>query len=239
MQVILTWSRLRGSANDKPLLVLHMRRGENRSRRHIGCANAEVEVGKVYTRERRAIPSEFGPWWMAAQTFIRWSRLGVWERMLAMAQDRPTFRVKVDMVVLSFTITDNKGHYINGLKPKDFRILGKPTKRLDTASKINGTAKFGIDAQLPGMLVAVMARAPQQEAKATAVNDAKAKAVKGVQQVITLPSGVAVLRMARSAAERHSTSLKRLFEVSIVVIPEVTARRSRLTITTWQLPCGV
>jgi transposase len=36
----------------------------------------------------RAIPSEFGPWWMAAQTFIRWSRLGVWERMLAMAQDR-------------------------------------------------------------------------------------------------------------------------------------------------------
>src|SRR5271154_2743648 len=40
-----------------------------------------------------------------------------------MAQDRPTFRVKVDMVVLSFTITDNKGHYINGLKPKDLRIL--------------------------------------------------------------------------------------------------------------------
>jgi len=41
---------------------------------------------------------------------------------LAMAQDRPTFRVKVDMVVLSFTITDNKGHYINGLQPKDFKI---------------------------------------------------------------------------------------------------------------------
>ncbi len=42
--------------------------------------------------------------------------------MLAVAQDRPTFRVKVDLVVLSFTITDNKGHYINGLQPKDFRI---------------------------------------------------------------------------------------------------------------------
>ncbi len=38
------------------------------------------------------------------------------------AQDRPTFRVKVDMVVLSFTVTDSKGHYINGLKPSDFRI---------------------------------------------------------------------------------------------------------------------
>ena len=42
---------------------------------------------------------------------------------LAIAQDRPTFRVKVDMVVLSFQVTDNKGHYVNGLKPKDFRIL--------------------------------------------------------------------------------------------------------------------
>jgi len=50
--------------------------------------------------------------------------------VLAVAQDRPTFRVKVDLVVLSFTITDNKGHYINGLQPKDFRILedGIPQK---------------------------------------------------------------------------------------------------------------
>jgi transposase len=36
----------------------------------------------------RAVPEELGPWWMAAQTFIRWSRLGVWERMLAEAQAR-------------------------------------------------------------------------------------------------------------------------------------------------------
>jgi Ca-activated chloride channel homolog len=39
------------------------------------------------------------------------------------AQERPIFRVKVDMVVLSFTVTNSKGNYINGLKPKDFRIL--------------------------------------------------------------------------------------------------------------------
>ena len=38
------------------------------------------------------------------------------------AQERPTFRVKVDMVVLSFTVTDNKNHYINGLKPGDFHV---------------------------------------------------------------------------------------------------------------------
>ena len=38
------------------------------------------------------------------------------------AQERPTFRIKVDMVVLSFTVTDAKGKYINGLKPADFRV---------------------------------------------------------------------------------------------------------------------
>jgi transposase len=36
----------------------------------------------------RAIPAELGPWWMAAQTFIRWSRLGVWDRLLILAQQR-------------------------------------------------------------------------------------------------------------------------------------------------------
>jgi len=36
----------------------------------------------------RALPDAEGPWWMAAQTFIRWSRLGVWERLLTLAQER-------------------------------------------------------------------------------------------------------------------------------------------------------
>jgi transposase len=36
----------------------------------------------------RALPAELGPWWMAAQIFIRWSRLGVWERLLVLAQER-------------------------------------------------------------------------------------------------------------------------------------------------------
>jgi len=46
------------------------------------------------------------------------------------AQERPTFRVKVDMVVLSFTVTDNRGRYVNGLKPGDFRLMedGIPQK---------------------------------------------------------------------------------------------------------------
>ena len=36
----------------------------------------------------RSIPAELGPWWMAAQTFIRWTRLGVWERLLTLVQER-------------------------------------------------------------------------------------------------------------------------------------------------------
>jgi VWFA-related protein len=57
---------------------------------------------------------------------------------IVIAQERPTFRVKVEMVVLSFTVTDNKGKYVNGLKPSDFRIMedGIP-QRLSTFSEGN------------------------------------------------------------------------------------------------------
>jgi len=91
---------------------------------------------------------------------------------------------------------------------KDFKLLGKPVKRLDTPAKVNGTARFGIDAQVPGMLVAVMARAPLPGAKPKSVNDAKAKAVKGVQQVITIPHGVAVLADGYWAAKKGRDGLE-------------------------------
>ena len=61
---------------------------------------------------------------------IRKVLIGAMVAMALYAQDRPTFRVKVDMVVLSFTVTDNKGKYVNGLKPGDFRLTedGIPQK---------------------------------------------------------------------------------------------------------------
>ena len=73
---------------------------------------------------------------------------------------------------------------------------------------MNGKAKYGIDAQVPGMLVAVMARAPLPGAKPASVNDAKAKAVKGVQQVITIPHGVAVLATGYWAAKKGRDALE-------------------------------
>ena len=48
----------------------------------------------------RSVPADLGPWWMAAQTFIRWARLGVWERLLELAQQRG---VALGMVFLDGT----------------------------------------------------------------------------------------------------------------------------------------
>ncbi|MDN3922604.1 xanthine dehydrogenase family protein molybdopterin-binding subunit [Roseateles violae] len=90
---------------------------------------------------------------------------------------------------------------------KDFKILGKPTRRLDTPAKLNGTAKFGIDAQVDGMLVAVMARAPIAGAKPKGMNEAKARQVKGVQKIITIPGGVAVLADGYWAAKQGRDAL--------------------------------
>jgi isoquinoline 1-oxidoreductase beta subunit len=91
--------------------------------------------------------------------------------------------------------------------PKDFKILGKPARRLDTPGKTNGSARFGLDVQVPGMLVAVMARAPARGAKPKHVNEAQARAVKGVRQVITLDSGVAVLADGYWAAKKGRDAL--------------------------------
>ena len=92
--------------------------------------------------------------------------------------------------------------------PKDFKIIGKGVKRLDTAAKVNGTAKFGMDVKLPGLLTAVMARPPVLGAKAVSVNDTKAKAIPGVKQVISIPAGVAVLADGYWAAKQGRDALE-------------------------------
>jgi isoquinoline 1-oxidoreductase beta subunit len=89
-----------------------------------------------------------------------------------------------------------------------FKIIGKPTRRLDTPAKINGSAMYGIDAHVEGMLVAVMARAPAPGAKPMKFDEAAAKAVKGVQSVIAIPHGVAVLASGYYAARMGRDALK-------------------------------
>ncbi len=77
--------------------------------------------------------------------------------------------------------------------PSKWRYVGKPLKRLDTAAKIHGKAEYGIDVKLPGMLYASLAQCPVIGGKATAVDDAKAKAMPGVKHVVKITDGVAVV----------------------------------------------
>src|SRR6202142_2093725 len=77
--------------------------------------------------------------------------------------------------------------------PKDFTIVGKRTKRLDTPAKVNGTAEFGIDVKLPGMVYASLAQCPVIGGKVVSFDDAKAKAMPGVKHVVQITDGVAVV----------------------------------------------
>jgi isoquinoline 1-oxidoreductase subunit beta len=81
-----------------------------------------------------------------------------------------------------------------GLKdPKNYKYIGKPTKRLDTPSKVTGRAQFGIDVRLPNIQHAVVARCPVFGGKVKSFDDSKAKAVRGVKHVVQISSGIAVV----------------------------------------------
>jgi len=77
--------------------------------------------------------------------------------------------------------------------PKDFKIIGKPTKRLDTPRKVNGTAVFGIDVKLPGMVYASLEQCPVIGGKVVSFDASKAKAMPGVIDVVQIRDGVAVV----------------------------------------------
>ena len=77
--------------------------------------------------------------------------------------------------------------------PSQFAIVGKRTKRLDTPSKTNGTAEYGIDVKLPGMVYASIEQCPVIGGKVASFDAAAAKAMSGVIAVVQIPDGVAVV----------------------------------------------
>ncbi len=91
--------------------------------------------------------------------------------------------------------------------PADFLILGKAVPRLDVPDKVTGKAGFGIDVQVPGMLVAVVARCPVFGGKAARWDEAAALAVPGVRHVVTITSGVAVVADGYWAARKGRDAL--------------------------------
>ncbi|UCH61968.1 MAG: xanthine dehydrogenase family protein molybdopterin-binding subunit [Fidelibacterota bacterium] len=77
--------------------------------------------------------------------------------------------------------------------PKDFKIIGKSMKSLNAASMVDGSALFGTDFKLPGMLTAVVFRCPVFGGKVASYDDSGARAVPGVRHVTQISSGVAVV----------------------------------------------
>ncbi|WCM54230.1 xanthine dehydrogenase family protein molybdopterin-binding subunit [Pseudomonas sp. WJP1] len=76
---------------------------------------------------------------------------------------------------------------------KDWKIIGKPTKRLDTPEKITGRAKFGMDVQFDGLMTAMVARSPVFGGSVKSFEGAEALAIPGVHKVVQVPTGVAVI----------------------------------------------
>src|SRR5690606_22224889 len=96
--------------------------------------------------------------------------------------------------------------------PERFRLIGRPTRRLDTPGKIDGSARFGIDALPDGLLYASVRLCPTLGGRAARHDDAAARAQRGVKAVLAFEpqrggtGGVAVIAdhpwRARQAAER-------------------------------------
>jgi isoquinoline 1-oxidoreductase beta subunit len=81
--------------------------------------------------------------------------------------------------------------------PSQFRLIGKRVRRLDSRTKCNGSQRFGIDVDLPGMKVALVARPPVFGGRVQAIDDKDARAIEGVRDLFEIPpiegSGVAIV----------------------------------------------
>jgi isoquinoline 1-oxidoreductase subunit beta len=87
-------------------------------------------------------------------------------------------------------------------EPKDFTLIGTPAKRLDTPDKVRGRAQYGIDVRLPGMGIAAIAISPVFGGTVKSVDEAAARAVKGVRQVVRIDNAVAVVADHMGAAKK-------------------------------------
>ncbi len=93
-------------------------------------------------------------------------------------------------------------------EPEEFVLLGKPVPRLDTPAKVDGSAVFGMDVKLPGLLTATVARCPTIGGKPKSFDDTAALAVSGVKAVTQISSGVAVIAEHFWAAKQGRDALQ-------------------------------
>ena len=93
-------------------------------------------------------------------------------------------------------------------RPAQFRLIGKDMPRVDVPSKVDGSAKYGIDVRLPGMVYASVLESPMDGAKAAKVNTDEVMKIKGVAKVIPMPFGVAVIGDTVQATRNGRRALK-------------------------------
>ncbi|KVD69797.1 aldehyde dehydrogenase [Burkholderia sp. ABCPW 14] len=93
-------------------------------------------------------------------------------------------------------------------KPEHFKLIGKPVKRLDSPEKVDGTAQFGFDVRVPGMLYAAIVNSPVFGGTVAHVDDRAARQVPGVRQVVIADDAVAVVGDHTWAAKRGAAALQ-------------------------------
>jgi isoquinoline 1-oxidoreductase subunit beta len=95
------------------------------------------------------------------------------------------------------------------LKPaSQFKLIGKPSKRVDTAAKVNGTARFGIDAMVDGMRVAAIAMCPTIGGRLRSLDERASRALPGVLDILRIDDAVAVVGESYWTAKRGLDQLK-------------------------------
>jgi isoquinoline 1-oxidoreductase beta subunit len=115
--------------------------------------------------------------------------------------------------------------------PKQFKVLGQAVPRLDVPDKVNGTATFGMDVKLPGLLTARVVRCPVFGGKVASFNADTAKAVAGVRHVVQITGGVAVVADNYWAASKGAQALDVMWEEGALArlnSPEITKRYADL-----------
>jgi isoquinoline 1-oxidoreductase beta subunit len=90
----------------------------------------------------------------------------------------------------------------------EWKYIGKPQRRLDTPAKVDGSAQYGIDVRLPGMLYAALAQPPELNASVKSFNADSAQGMPGVRQILQTSSGVAVIADSWWQAHQAREALK-------------------------------
>ena len=108
--------------------------------------------------------------------------------------------------------------------PSEFRLIGKKVRRLDSRAKCNGSQKFGLDLDLPGMLVAVVAHPPVFGGRVKSFVDTEARKIEGVRDVFEIPlvkgGGVAVVANKFWPAKQGRDQLKIDWDLSGIEHPD-------------------